>query len=218
MKKILLVVLLLVPSVVLASSKTRCDYTLVSNLKKLTSNVDVSYTYQINGGVVNYSITLSNIQSDMYFIDNYYEKTYYYSDTVNGEITINDYYSGKVSYTFYSNNSSCLNEKLGVKVVNLPYYNPYYVSDWCNGKEKYKICQRWTKFDGTYDDFINSVDKYNDNNSSESFSERKLNWFDRLISVYINYYYILLPLTIAIIVGILYLIRFIKNRFNRFDI
>ena len=33
MKKILLVVLLLVPSVVLASSKTRCDYTLVSNLK-----------------------------------------------------------------------------------------------------------------------------------------------------------------------------------------
>lgn len=218
MKKILLFILLLLPSMVLARSKTKCDYTLVSNLKKLTSNVDVTYTYRIDDIYVYYDITLSNIQPDMYFIDTINDKTYYYSDTVNGEITLKDYYSGKVTYSFYSNNNECLNEKLGVKTVNLPYYNSYYEFSECEGLENYKLCQRWSKFDGTYDDFLNSIDRYNDYSYGEEYFDNKLNWFDKLIGFYIKYYYILLPLTIMVFVGILYFVRYIKNRLNRFDI
>lgn len=218
MKKILLVILLLIPSVVLARSKTKCDYTLVSNLKKLTSNVDVTYTYRIESANIYYDITLSNIQPDMYFIDTINDKTYYYSDTVNGEITLRDYYSGKVTYSFYSNNNECLNEKLGVKTVNLPYFNGYYEFSECEGLENYKLCQRWSKFDGTYDDFLNGISNYEKNNSYVEYVKTDLNWFDKLIGFYIKYYYILLPLTIMVFVGILYLVRYIKNRLNRFDI
>ena len=62
----------------------------------MANNVDVTYTYKINNEDAYFDITLANIQSDMYFIDNYTGRTYYYNDTNNGTITLNDYPSGTV--------------------------------------------------------------------------------------------------------------------------
>ena len=210
---------MLIPISVFARTKTRCDYKLLSDLKKLTSNINTSYVYRIEDGIVYYDITLTNIQSDMYFVDNITSRTYYYGDTVNGEITLKDYYSGKVNYTFYSNNNECLNEKLGNKIVNLPYYNDFYNYDECNGHENYKLCQRWTEFNGTYYDFLNNIERYIDYGNDDNYEDSiDINWFDKLVSMYINYYYILLPITIILVVLVLYLIKYIKNRLNRFDI
>ena len=221
MKKILLwLILLLIPSIVSAKSKTSCDYTLLANMKKLASNVGTTYTYKVNNNYVYFDITLTNIQSDMYIIDNSDKKTYYYSDTVNGVLTLYDYGSGKVSYTIYSNNSECLNEKLAVKTVNLPYYNSFYNYPECEGIEEYKLCQKWIKYDGGYRNFLKSVTQYKEklNSIQDNSVESSKSFFDKLIDFYLSYYYILIPFMVIIIVGILYLIRYIKFKINRFDV
>lgn len=220
MKKILLILFLVIPISVSARGKTRCDYKLVSNLKKLVSNVDITYTYHINDNDVLFDITLANIQPDMYFIDSN-KKTYYYSDTVDGEITIKDAYSGTFKFSFYSNNSECMNEKLGVKNVNLPEYNPFYSYEECKGIENYQLCKKWSSNNITYNDFVYKTSIYKEslknNNNLENMTTNS-NFISDFVTLYLKYFYLLVPLTIGLIVGIYYLFRFIKNRRNRFDI
>lgn len=216
---IIIFVLMLLPSGVLARSKTSCDYTLLANLKKLSSNVNATYTYKVIDDVTYFDITLTNIQNDIYFVDNNTNKTYYYSDTNNGVITISDYYSGKVSYTFYSNNSECLDEVLSVKNINLPYYNKYYSYDECINNVDSKLCQRWSNNEIDYYNFIENVGKYKEN--IENNVEETMNsdtWFDKLVNIYLNYYYIVVPSLIITIVILLYVVKWIRYRKNRFNI
>ena len=220
MKRIILFVMLFIPSIVVARSKTSCDYTLLANMKKLASNINTTYTYRLIDDYVYFDITLTNIQSDMYIIDKNSKKTYYYKDTNNGVVTLKDYGSGKVNFIIYSNNNDCLKEKLAVKTVNLPFYNSFYNYPECDGIEQYKLCQRWTKYDGTLDNFIKSINNYKSKLSSNNISEEVVtnNLFTRIIKYYVDYFYILIPLTIGFVIGILYLYNFIKNKKNRFDI
>ena len=220
MKKIILLIIMFIPSMVLARSKTSCDYTLLSNLKNLASNVDITYTYRIDNDIAFFDVSITNLNSDIYIVDNIKNKTYYYEDTNNDMVTINDYLSGNVSYTIYSNNNECLNEKLTVKYVNLPYYNKYYKYVECTDLNEFKLCQKWVKYTGNYSDFVSQVNQYRQNLKMDIGNEVKHDesFFTKLIHFYLNYYYLVLPMLILLIVGILYLIRYIKNRLNRFKI
>ena len=216
---LLVIVLMFFPCMVSARSKTSCDYTLLSNLKKLSSNIDITYTYRIVDDNVYFDITIANIQNDIYFVDNKNDKTYNYVDTDNGVITIRNYYSGKVKYTFYSNNNECLNEKLSVRYVNLPYYNKYYNYEECIGKN-ISVCNKWNS--SYIDDytFEKNIKNYNNqpNVSNDEEINKNLNIIDKIIIIFSSYYYIVLPIIIILVVGILYLIKYIRNRRNRFDI
>lgn len=223
MKKVLsfVVLLLILPCVVSARSKTGCDYTLLANLKKIASNVNTSYTYRIIDDIVYFDITLTNIHNDIYFVDNSTGNTYNFSNTNNGIITINDYKSGKVSFTFYSNNGDCLNEKLVVKSVNLPYYNKFYHRIFCEGIEEFSLCQRWIKYDGEYDDFLAATNSYKVSlldDDEEVLGYVDESFFTKIIKYFTSYYYIILPISIILVVGIMYLVKYIKNRINRFDL
>ena len=220
MRRILLFMLLILfPSVVFARNSSGCDYKLFANLKKLASNVNISYTYKIVDDVAYFDVTLSNIQNDMYFIDSFSGNIYYYNNTSNGEITIRDYPSGNYVYTFFSNNSDCFDEVLVKKRINLPYYNPYYKYDECYGNENYKLCQRWTKYDGSYFDFLNSVKKYETYNYDDyEYIDNNSNFFDSIVNFVVKYYYIIFPLTILFVIAIMYFIKYFKNKLNRFDI
>lgn len=217
---LILAIILLFPVTVLARSKTSCDYGLLSKLKNLANNVDVTYTYKINNEDAYFDITLANIQSDMYFIDNYTGRTYYYNDTNNGSITLNDYPSGTVGYTFYSNNNDCFDEKLVVKNVNLPYYNSFYNYVECLGIEEYKFCQKWVKTNGDYYVFLDNVTEYKNSLRQTENNEYviKENFITKIINFYTNNFYIILPILVVIISLIVYLEKYIKHRLNRFDI
>ena len=221
MKKLLFIMFLLLPSVVLAKSKTKCDYTLVSNLKKLVSNINITYTYHLSDDMANFDITLTNIPNDVYFIDNSNKQKYYYSDTNNGVITISNYASGKVSYAFYSNNNDCLNEKLMVKNVNLPYYNKLYNSEECMNIPDYSLCQKWITNNYNYYDYLDKINKYNSQLTSDKIDDNidyEIKWFDRFIKFCLSYYYIVMPMIILVIVGIIYIVKLIKFKKNRFEI
>ena len=217
----LFIITLFLPMTIFARSKTSCDYTLLSNLKSLASNIDISYKYNIYGDNVTFDITLTNIQNDIYFIDYNNNRTYYYSDTYNGRITISGNNSGKVTYIFYSNSPECLNEKLNVRYVNLPYYNKYYSYDECQGIEEYSLCHKWINNIYEYNDFKKETDNYRQKkfqNKNEDVINQKLNWFDIIVNLYINYAYLIIPTLLGIIIGIMYLVKYIKFKLNRFNI
>ena len=205
------------PSLVCATSKTSCDYTLTANLKKLASNINITYKYRIIDDEVYFDITLANIQSNLYFIDSKTKNTYYYSDTNNGVITINDYKSGSVSFSVYSNDDECLDEKLVVKKVKLPFYNKYYKLDECLDNNSF-VCNKWTDNYVNYNTFLDYTKKSSGSSLNYEVVETNNDSINRFIEFIISYYYIILPILIIVIVGVLYLIRFIKYRKNRFDI
>lgn len=217
---ILFILFLIIPFNVLAVSKTSCNYSLVAKLKGLANNVNITYSYEINNDMVKYSIELVNISEDIYFIDNNTKNKYYYSDTINGSIKLNGYSSGNVRYTFYSNNSDCMNEKLVVKNVNLPYYNKFYKYDECIGIEEFNLCKKWIKYDGFYDDFVRSVNEYKSSLINNDIDNKVSNVsiFNKIVDFILKYYYITMLVIVLIIYGIMYLVKYIKYRKNRFDI
>lgn len=217
----LIVLFLLMMPEIYARSKTRCDYTLVSNYKKLSNNVDISYNYRLEGDRVYFDVTLTNLQPYIYFTDNYYNRTYYYSDTNNGIITIQNYDSGKISYSFYTNDSECLNEKLNIRYINLPYYNKYYNYEECKGIEEYSLCNKWIENKYGYNDFKDMTEKYRQQKEKKQFNEinsKEENWFDKIVAFYLKYFYIITPMFIGFILGIINLIKYIRFKTNRFNI
>lgn len=214
MKKYILFLLLLIPASVLARSKTSCDYSLVSKLKGLVNNINITYSYEIDNDIVKYSIEFVNLTDDIYFIDNNSKVRY------ENNIIITDYLPGKYGFTFYSNNSECLDEKLTVKYVNLPYYNKYYKYDECNGIEQANVCQKWVRYDGGYNDFLDDINDYKKSLETKSLiiDNNHKNWFDEFVVFFLSYYYIVMPIMILFIIGIIYLIKYIKFKRNRFEI
>ena len=217
---IIFLILFLIPFNVLARSKTSCDYTLLSKLKGLANNVNISYTYELNDDKVKFKIDFTNLNDDIYFIDNKSKIKYYYSDTNNGIISIDNYSSGYASFKFYSNNSECLDELLVIKNVNLPYYNKYYKYDECKGLKNINICQKWYKYDGGYSDFQEDILNYKKQLNNDSIIEKNVSntLFDKFVSFFLSYYYIVMPALIVIVLGIIYLFKYISFKRNRFKI
>lgn len=222
MKRILLIICIffLAPRLVIARSKTKCDYTLLANLKKLSSNINVTYTYYIKDNEAYFDVTLTNLQENIYFIDNY-NRVYYYNNTFDGVITIPGYRSGKVTFTFYSNDSECLNEKLSVKYTNLPYYNIFYNYEECKGIEEFSLCQKWSKNNYGYEEFKEQTNAYKEKKNKKEIDNNEIvskKWFEKLVDLYLSYYYIITPLFIIVVIGIMNLIKYIKFKTNRFNI
>ena len=224
MKKKFLIVLFILTSVIFkinakALSYGGCEYSQISRLKSLVSNVNITYDYYIQNNQAYFNVTLSNLVPEVYFIDSNSNIKYTYSDSKNGEITIYNQINSQVSYKFYSNLNMCFGVKLSTKYYKMPTYNMYYNSDLCKDAENYNLCKKWTKNNYSYDEFEKLLTDYKNKKAEESdeteieiiYEKTFLNYF---IDFYVDYYYLLL---IGIIV-ICLIIMHINKKKNRFDI
>lgn len=194
-----------------------CEYSDVSRMKSLVNNVNVYYDYRIENNTAYFDVTLTNIMPGMRFIDSYNDKTYYYSDTNNGEIIITGYDSQSGNYRFYFDNSNCPNVKLGTKYYNFPYYNAYYESSECSDIQEFSLCQKWVNSYYSYDMFHKIVTEYKEKKNIEQIdneTEEDVNGlFDAIIDFYAKYYYLILIPIIAIC-GLVIIIDRRKSRFK----
>lgn len=219
-KKIIFVfALLALPINVLGFSYRGCEFSVISRLKSIVSNINISYDYHITNSVVSFDVTINNLTPDIYFYDSSTEKTYYYNDTNNGEITIKNY-SGKEQnkfYKFFAVPGACYGKHLGTKYYSFPTYNQYYNSKICSGIPEFKLCQKWVSVNYTYDEFKKKVEEYKKDEPNNQESEIKVvyekNLFDKIIYFYVNYYYYLLIGMIAICC-IVIIIKRKKDRFK----
>lgn len=196
-----------------------CDYNTISNLKKLVSNINISYTYEIIDNEAYFNVILNNIPDNVYFTDSNSIKQYSYPDTINGEITIQKYNNiqgGK--YTFYVNNNVCNNIKLGTKYYNFPIYNRRRNSELCKDIPNFYLCKRWILKDYSDEEFSNIITEYRKSlkTSEENVAKIKYNKdiISKIVNFYIKYYYYFLP---AIILPCILIIA-ISNKKQKFKL
>ena len=220
-KKIFLVIMLMIfiECNCKALSYGGCSYSEISKLKSYVSNINMHYDYYISNNRAYFNLTISNIGDNIYFVDSYTGKTYNYSDTNDGEITIYNYDNFKGSINFYSSLETCYGIKLGTKYYKFPQYNIYYEDPLCLENRNFSLCQKWRNVTDSYSGFKRKIEEYNKNMDTESLEEEKKVQYqktilDRFVAFYTKYYYILLSVIILICV----VIMVISSRKNRFDI
>ena len=217
-KKILLVIILFIlPINALGLTYGGCDYSTVSKLKSLVTNINISYSYRIENNNAYFDITLNNLTPDIYFYDQKNNKNYYYSDTNNGEITIKNYTSNGSTgtYKFYSAKDECYGIKLGSKYYKLPNYNAYYSSKLCEGISNYSLCQKWTTINYSYEEVETLVNEYKKGINQEDITDDNITYektfLNKLLDFYVNYYYYLL-IGIIVIFGLIIIIKKRKDK------
>lgn len=215
MKKIsLIIVFVLAYITCIENTNASCNYTRLSNLKKIASNVDISYTYKINDNKATFDITIANMTKDIYLYDSYNDKKYVQT----GEFVINDFKDG-TKYRFFikSNDNDCKDEVLITKYITLPKYNQYYGDPICKGIENYTLCQKWGTFNVTsYKEYKEKIEKYKASlikEEEKKVENKKQTLIDKVINFLYKYYVIILS-TIIIVGSILIFYLSKKDKFN----
>ena len=193
-----------------------CEYSDVSRMKQLVTNINVTYNYRIVNNIAYFDITLTNLTNDMYVLDNVNKLKYY--NIVNGELTIYNYTTDSVTFKIYSNKSECRDILLGSKYASLPIYNVYYNSDICKEMEGFSYCNKWVSKAYTYAEIEKAIYDYNESQKNKNKPTPEpvhiKTFWEKLLSFYLKYYYVLLPALIALcIIGIQ-----VKKRANRFKL
>ena len=165
--------------------------------------VDDIVNLRLNDEVL-FTITIYNLRPNQYVIDIINNKRYDYGYNKDNESEIvieNITESGVYKFEVYSKDNTCNENALNTLYVTLPTYNKYYKDNLCKGIESYKLCQKWFGTSISYDRFKKEIENYkNTLNQEDDFEEEKEEtFFDYLINLYINTYYIVLPLFIILL-------------------
>lgn len=158
MRRIIVIFILLLLVPITKVEGARCSYSEIARLKKIASNVNVSYDYTESDSSVTFQITLNNLNEDIYFVDQSNYRQYKYSTD---ELTLSNYQSGQtIRYVFYATDPNCDDEPLYTARVVLPVYNQYYNDPVCNDVRDYSLCQKWSSHNLSYDEFVKKVNDY----------------------------------------------------------
>ena len=197
MKKLLFGLILLLPFT--RVNAMYCRYDDLAYLKKLAANINYTYSYVENNGTVSFSVTLTNLQSNLYVVDLTKNSTYTYKDT---EMTIDNYEGGQVvKYNIYTNAGECTDQILYTIVFTLPTYNPFYNDELCKDIPDYELCQKWSTHKLDYQGFKTNVKNYlstlNNSDEEKKLEETKELQYSKVLKFLSENYYI--PLVVIII-------------------
>ncbi len=208
MKKIikLFVLLLVVFPTSTYAYYNACNNTDTVKLNKLASNILTNYTYTETTNGIKFKIIINNLNSNLYIYDVNKKQTYYST----GEITLENYYQKQtVEYKVYSNLPYCKGYYINSIFVKLPSYNKYYKDELCVGIEDYKLCRKWINVNLSYDEFKKEIIDYKDrlNKKDDNKMENTKSIYEVILDFYLDYYYIILPITIILGVTIIFLVK-----------
>ncbi len=166
----------------------------------LAKNISYSYDAVEKNGNVKFTVTFSNIPKQFAIKNVNRNEWYSYKGS---ELKISNLESNK-NYRFdiyVESDDGCDNISLYTFNINLPYYNKYYTDSLCKGIEQYKLCQKWVNTQYTYEEWKKQVNKYRDSLNERNKKEDEKNtksWIEKIIELYGQTYYIILPLVIII--------------------
>lgn len=178
--------------------KADCSYEREAELSRIASNIQLSYTYEIINGYIQYYVNITNVTEDVYIIDSLGNRFSSNKEFVQKYSLGNN----KMQFTIYSNDSNCKNEEILTKYLNFPYYNQFSNVPECQQYKELDLCSLWYNTSSyTYQNFVNDLNKTVQNLKTQHMEkEKKLS--DILTEMFENYYiYIILSG-----VGILFLI------------
>lgn len=208
-KYLLVLLLCLLP----ASTKALCTSSDKARLKKIMSNINISYDYEMVKNNAIFSIKFSNLSPELYFTDQY--GNYYTQYDANNEIVLNNFSDGKsYSFAFYAT-GKCNKEKIGTLYATTPTYNPYYKLSVCNNAREFELCQKWVSHSLSKDEFINKVNEYKNKNGIIDDTEvnKKISVIDFAMS-FIRMYGLYIAGAIIIVIIVIKFIRYKKDTFG----
>jgi len=213
MKKIMLLLLVIIANFIIYDNVyAYCDYAELANIKKLSSNISVSYDYVYDTNIddVSFNITFSNLNGSVIIEDNLGIKHYYNGDS---KLTLNNYNDGiKYKFVYSTENTSCINKTLMTNYVNLPKYNSYYNDPVCDKLKDYYMCQMWYQHDLTKIEFDKKISEYAKviNKEENENDDIASNIIDFIMD---NYYYFI---GLSAIIIVIIIVR--KSSYKDFDL
>ena len=200
-KRIFIVFLLLV--LIPFKVDAECSEDEKIRLSKLANNITTSVEYYEENNT--FALTFLNLTGEFFIVDDNTDLNYQ-SDF---ELIIDNLQSGNYKYKIYDTNGCFENEVL-TKTIKIPYYNKYYNYKECNDFHEYSYCSKWLQSNISYDAWKSKVDTYKKEEIIEEPDEESDktpidNIVEILVSLYVDYYYIFLPIIIISFVAIIYL-------------
>lgn len=188
----------------------RCTNDLKVSLREEGQDVVYRLSKVLNGSDVSYTAYFYNLTENIYLTDSN-DNVYLNSKIENlkpgSTLTVNMYASNK---------TYCNGYKILTKVINVPYYNPYFGSELCSGYENYSLCNENTNVTLSQDEFEKKINEY-----KESLKEEKEEVVDEIVEEEINsmdlivrYKYYILG-GIALIAIVMAIVAIKKNRKER---
>lgn len=174
-----------------------CSYSQQARLKGLASNINTSYEFDEKNKT--FTITLVNINPDLYVVNRDNNKKY-----TKEEVKISKIKDGQTIYfDVYSNIEFC-DSVLYTITITLPTYNPYYKLEVCEGLNSYSLCQRWSSHGLKKREFVDKVNKYKESLIQDEPQVEDptpdMSILSILLSYLSSYYYIIIAIVIVIIV------------------
>lgn len=213
MKKIIIfLVLFLIPLKISAY----CDYDSYNLALKKAGHVNIMTSYEIKENEALFTIKIYNLSSGQTIIDDTTGKQYTFANAVDGAITISNIKTPKTyKFNVYSEENTCNIDPLSTLYAEVPAYNKYYSDNVCKGIENYKLCQRWSTINMTYDEFKQNIQEYkNSLIKTDEQTDKYKSIFDYILEFYIQYYYYILPGIIILSVASILIIKKRENKFN----
>ena len=193
-----MIIIFIIPGIVQAEF----SYERTAELSRIASNVQFSYDYDDD---LNFNVTISNLTNDIYITD---DSMNFFSGT--GEKNMNYINGTSISYSIFSNDPSCKDEKLLTKYVNLPSYNYYYSSDECQRYPNFKYCTLWGATDIDVEQFESELAKYINSEDVVNNEVKKNNlWLDFLED---NKVQIIVCLIGIIVIALIFVVRRIRKK------
>lgn len=213
MKKILKYLLILLVFLIPNTIKASCSSSEKARLKRIISNINISYDYEIINNDAVFSIKFSNLNPEIYFVDQF--NNYYTQYNQNNEIILYNFADGKsYTFTFYGTNT-CAGEKISNLYATTPTYNPYYKLSVCDNAKEFELCQRWVSHSLSRGEFINKVNEYKNKNEIIDNTEvnKQISIIDFAMS-FIRMYGLYIAGAIIIIIIVIKFIRYKKDTFG----
>ena len=190
MKKFILIITLLFcfPTFISASSCSGVEWEV---LQEMANNVTVTLEEVTDeNGNISFSATFAGVSHELRIYNATTVINYFPSVSEGfGEVRIDSLELGK-TYSFRIQGlKSCFTKNFKTVTLNIPNYNPYYSDPLCDKARGYSMCQKWNKVDVSYDEFVNSVSKYIQENKTTvtpDYNEYQENTF---FAFYQKYYW-----------------------------
>lgn len=194
-----------------------CDYSSIARMKNIINNINISYDYYFDGTSPYFSVTISNLTNDIYFYDTITGRNYFYSESINGDITIFNYSGMPGKYMFYSNDYRCYGTYLNSKYYKFPSYNKYYTHPLCEDVPNFTLCQKWSYINYSEEEFKKQVDEYKNSKMVTEDEKIKVEYekgfLDKLVDIYVEYYYLFYGAVIVVCLIIIFA-NYKKNSFK----
>lgn len=216
MKKIFIFIVCLFVFPIVTNAASACNSLTMSNISSLANNVNVVYEVDTSSKTPIFTITLSNLTSDMIVFDKNLGKTYKGFANTGSEISIKTKTSGSYDFAIYSKQCK---EQVATKSVSLPTYNIYYGDKLCNGLDECDVCQKWYGSNSDRKTFELGIQECKKNQKvvveEEKQVVQKQPWYEKVANIFLKYWWAIIILMI-IITGAYYTIR-AKQKKNEYN-